>query len=125
MIGPGDLGSGVMRPVLVVAACVEIATGIALIVAPGLAGDLLVGSGLDAAGTVVARVAGIALLAFGIACWPGPLLAGMLVYNIGIAIFLAFAGIAGTVTGIIVWPVVALHLALTVLLLAGWRGRRE
>ena len=36
----------------------------------------------------VARVAGIALIALGIACWPGPPLVGMLTYSAVVTLYL-------------------------------------
>jgi hypothetical protein len=62
-------------------------------------------------------VAGIALIALAIACWPGPPLAGMLTYNAAVTVYLAYLGFAGGLTGIFLWPVVALHLVLTGLLI--------
>jgi hypothetical protein len=46
----------------------------------------------------VARVAGIALIALGIACWPGPPLVGMLSYSMVLTLYLAYLGI-GTAGG--------------------------
>jgi hypothetical protein len=62
-------------------------------------------------------VAGIALIALGIACWPGPPLAGMLIYGGLVALYLAYLGFAGTFTGVLLWPAVVLHLILTLLLI--------
>ena len=44
--------------------------------------------GVDLTGTTipVARVAGIALIGLGIACWPGPPLVGMLIYGAAVAL---------------------------------------
>ena len=67
-----------MKKVLVVAAIAEAVTGLALMVMPSLLGRLLLGEELAGAAIPVARVAGIALIALGIACWPGPPLVGML-----------------------------------------------
>jgi hypothetical protein len=44
-------------------------------------------------------VAGIALIALGIACWPGPPLVSMLIYSTVVALYLAYLGFAGTFTG--------------------------
>ena len=64
----------------------------------------------------VARVAGIALIALGIACWPGPPLVGMLTYSTVVTLYLAYLGFAGGLSGILLWPAVVLHVILTALL---------
>jgi len=88
-----------------------------LLIAPSLVGQLLLGEDLTGVTIPVARVAGIALIALAIACWPGPPLAGMLTYNAAVTVYLAYLGFAGGLTGIFLWPVVALHLVLTGLLI--------
>jgi hypothetical protein len=71
-----------MKGALAFAAISEAATGLALLIAPSLVGQLLLGEQLSGVATPVARVAGIALIALGIACWPGwPTLPGMLIYS--------------------------------------------
>ena len=72
-----------MKKVLIFAAVAEAATGLALLIAPSLVGQLLLGEQLTGIAIPVARVAGIALVALGIACWPGPPLVGMLIYSAG------------------------------------------
>jgi hypothetical protein len=64
----------------------------------------------------LARVAGIALIALEIACWPGPPLVGMLTYSALVTLYLAYLGFAGGVTGVLLWPAVFLHVILTALL---------
>ena len=61
-----------LKWVLPAAAIAEAATGVALVIVPALVGQLLLGAELAGAAIPVARVAGIALIALGIACWPGP-----------------------------------------------------
>jgi hypothetical protein len=102
-----------MTKVLVLAAVGEIATGAVLLVVPSLVGWLLLGEQLTGVAIPVARVAGIALIALGVACWPGPPLVGMLTYGAFVTLFLAYVGFAGGFTGILLWPAVALHLILT------------
>ena len=68
---------------------------------------------------VSGRVAGIALIALSVACWPGPPVAGMLIYSAAVALYLAYVGVAGGMTGILLWPAVVLHLVLTALLARG------
>jgi len=68
-----------MSRVLVLAAIGEIATGVALLLVPSLVGQLLLGAELTGVAASVARVAGIALVGLGVACWPGTPLLGMLI----------------------------------------------
>jgi hypothetical protein len=58
-----------MKKVLTVAAVVEVATGMALLIVPSLVGRLLFGEELTGIVIPVARVLGIALLALGVCCW--------------------------------------------------------
>ena len=57
-----------MKKVLNFAAVAEAATGMALLIVPSLVGQLLLGGDLTGVAIPVARVAGIALIALGIAC---------------------------------------------------------
>src|SRR5258707_5092919 len=105
-----------MKNVLTFAAIGEAATGLALLIVPSLVGQLLLGEQLTGVAIPVARVGGIALIALGIACWPGPPLAGMLAYSASATLYLAYLGFAGGLTGVFLWPVVVLHVILTALL---------
>ena len=105
-----------MRGVLSIAALAEAATGLALLVVPSVVGQLLLGTELTGIAVVVARVAGIALIALGVACWPGPALLGMLVYSAAVTLYLAWLGFSGSSSGILLWPAVVLHAILTALL---------
>ena len=106
-----------MSRALVLAAVGEIATGAALLIAPSLVGQLLLGAELAGIAVIVARVGGIALIALGVACWPGPPLIGMLTYSAAVTLYLAAVGIAGAATGALLWPAVVLHASLTALLI--------
>jgi hypothetical protein len=105
-----------MKKVLILAAVSEAATGLALLIVPSLVGRLLLGTELTGIAMIVARVAGIALIALGVACLPGAQLIGMLIYSAAVTLYLAYVGIAGGLTGILLWPAVVLHVILTVLL---------
>ncbi|MEP9388849.1 hypothetical protein [Mesorhizobium sp. KR9-304] len=109
-----------MKYALTFAALAEAATGLALLIVPSLVGQLLLGEELAGAALPVARVAGIALVALGIACWPGLPLAGMLTYSVAVTVFLAYLGIAGRSDGVLLWPAVVLHAILSVLLGLAW-----
>jgi len=105
-----------MKRVLILTAVGEVATGVALLMVPSLVGRLLFGEELTGVAIPVARVSGIALIGLGVACWPGPPQVGMLTYNAVVTLYLAYVGFAGGLTGILLWPVVVLHLILTALL---------
>ena len=105
-----------MRRVLVLAAVGEAATGLALLIVPSLVGRLLLGEELTGVAIPVARVAGIALIALGVACGPGTPRVGMLTYSAAVTLYLAYVGVDGGVTGILLWPAVVLHGILTALL---------
>ena len=66
---------------------------------------------------------GIALIALGVACWPGrTALCGMLTYSVLATLYLGYLGIRGEWVGPLLWPAVVLHAVLTILL-AGARCR--
>ena len=108
-----------MKRVLVFAAVAETATGLALLIAPSLVGLLLLGEEFAGVAIAVGRMAGSALIALGIACWPGPPLVGMLIYSIVVTLYLAYLGFSGG-SGVFLWPAVSLHAVLSVLLGRAW-----
>ena len=115
-----------MKKALIFAAIGEAATGLALLIVPSLVGQLLLGEQLAGVAIPAARVAGIALIALGMACWPGPPLVGMVTYSAFVTVYLAYLGFAGGLTGVLLWPAVVLHVILTVLLTRDLtRMRRE
>jgi hypothetical protein len=104
------------------AAAIEAATGVALIVFPQAVSSLLLGADLAGAGIVVGRVAGVALLSLGLVCWISrqvanktAVLAGMLTYNLLVTAYLTYLGFGGELVGILLWPAVVIHAALTLL----------
>ena len=105
-----------MKSALAFAAISEALTGLALLIAPSLVGQLLLGEQLAGVAIPVARVSGIALIAFGIACWPGPPLFGMLTYSAVVTLYLVYVGFVGRLTGLLLWPAVVLHAMLTAFL---------
>jgi len=106
-----------MNRVLIFAAAAEAATGLALLMVPSLVGQWLLGAELAGVAATVARVTGIALIALGIACWPGTALNGMLFYSAAVTLYLAYIGVVDGMGGILLWPAIALHLVLTVFLI--------
>jgi hypothetical protein len=114
-----------MKRVLILTAVAEAATGAALLMVPSLVGRLLCGEELTGVAIPVARVTGIALIALGVACWPGPPLPGMLTYSATVTLYLAYVGFAGGLAGILLWPAVVLHLILTALLTRALTSDKE
>ena len=114
-----------MKKVLVLAAVSEVATGAALLIVPSLVGRLLLGDELIGVAISVARVLGIALIGLGVACWPGPPRVGMLIYSAAVTLYLAYIGFAGGLNGILLWPVVVLHVILTALLMRASTSEME
>ena len=112
------------------AAIVEIGTAVAVIVVPQPVVALLLGENVTGIGIPVARCFGVALLGLGLACWPSgqggtsPFRA-MLAYNVLIALYLAYLFTAAHVGGVLLWPAVALHAAVAILLLWAWRSERS
>jgi hypothetical protein len=124
-----------MRTLLILTAALEGGTGLALLVAPAAVVFALLGDTLDAPGSrVVARVAGAALVALGLACWQARkepnssaaagVVGGMLLYNATVAVLMVYAGLGLGLSGAGLWPGVALHLALAVWCVACLRVRR-
>jgi hypothetical protein len=113
-----------MKWSLIFVAVAEAATGLGLLIVPSLVGQLLLGEQLTGVAIPVARVAGMALIGLGIACWPGPPLVGMLTYSAAVTLYLAWLGFADGLTGVLLWPAVVLHAVLTALLTRNVAGRR-
>ena len=115
-----------MKKILTLAAVVEAATGLALIIAPLLVGQVLFGAEFTGVANPAARVTGIALLALGVGCWPGSTaFCGMLTYSALVTLYLLYLAIRGEWVGPLLWPVVALHGILTVLLGRAWFQSRK
>jgi hypothetical protein len=112
-----------MKKLLLITGVAEAATGLALLVVPSLVGRLLLGAELSGVSVVVARVAGIALLALGVGCWPGPAGLGMLTYNTLGTVYFACLALGGEWAGPLLWPVVGLHAVLAILLGRAWLVR--
>jgi len=115
-----------MKKLLALTAIIEAATGLALLIVPSLVGRLLFGGEFTGIVTPVARVLGIALLALGVCCLPGSTpLCGMLTYSALAMLYLLYLAIRGEWVGLLLWPVVAVHGILTVLLARTWFQSRK
>jgi hypothetical protein len=117
-----------MRKLLIFAAVSEGSLGLILLVYPPIVIRLLFNSEISGVGVLVSRVAGISLIALGVACWPdcNTLRAffGMLAYGLLVMLYLVYLGVNGGV-GILLWPAVAFHACLSVLLVLAWRKEQQ
>lgn len=95
---------------------------------PRIVVTLLIGNEEPLDEMPLARVAGIALLTLGLACWPSPQNAvssppvrAMLTYNALIALYLSYLFTVGHLGGLLLWPALVLHAVVALLLI--WAGR--
>ena len=102
-----------------VTALAEGGTGLALLAAPSFVFSVLLGVPEPAPeARVVARVLGGALVAIAVACWAARtqatlgMLVAVLVYDVAAAVVLGIAGVDAGLTGIALWPAVAVHASL-------------
>jgi hypothetical protein len=113
------------KNLLTVIAIIEFGTGLVLVTLPSLLTRLLFGLLLDTlVSFTVARVAGVAIVALSVACWLARndgqsraargLLSAMVLYNIAIVIVLVYTALGLLLSGIGLWPVVLLHIAMSV-----------
>jgi hypothetical protein len=120
-----------IRTLVVLAAALEVSTGVALIANPHLVVDLLLGAELSGGGIAVGRVAGLGLLSLGLACWPGrdgataQATKVLFAYDLLVAVYLGYLGVDGGFAGHLLWPAVALHAFLTLLLARLLRRSQE
>ena len=83
---------------------------------------MLFGADLSAAGRALGRLAGFALLALALACWPGAAAEtraaprALLAFSLFTTLYLVYLGVGGELVGMLLWPAAILHAALTVLL---------
>ncbi len=118
-----------------IAAIVEVPTGLCLLLVPRLILALLLGVQHAAAETLLAgRVAGAALLGFGVAIWltckrasdpvQHGLVVGITLYTMVAAALLAYATIVLKMAGILLWPALVFHAGFAVWCLVSLSGHR-
>jgi hypothetical protein len=122
------------KALLVVTALIKVATGVALLVVPSLTAETLLGAGLYAPqARVVARVAGVALVFMGVACWQGRnggaraqtcLIVGVLIYDVAVPVLLLQAWIASALEGPGLWPACVLYTVLALWCIVSLRPLR-
>lgn len=125
-------GIATVEQLLTVAALLEWLAGLALIFAPGAAVALLLGAVTDSGGLMIGRLAGVALLSLGFACWGarsdlgGAARSGTLkaitCYNAGAGLLLVLFAATGGAGGMMVWSAAVLHLGLAAGLAASLWG---
>ena len=115
-----------MKLLMKLAAVLEVVTGAALLVAPSAVTFWIIREDLSPAGTVLGRVAGFALIALGIACWPSRETTpqttsawAMFTYSLLVAIYLGYHGVNQS-AGALLWPAVAAHLAFAIVFIVAW-----
>jgi hypothetical protein len=111
-----------------IAALAEGVTGVALVAYPPIVVRLLFASQISGSGVITSRMAGISLIALGVACWPcdGMVRAfyGMLIYDVLAMLYLTVVGLGGQ-AGILLWPGVVFHAAMVALLIHTRPGASE
>jgi hypothetical protein len=109
---------------LMCAAVLEGLAGIVLTLAPGVVIVLLFGGAPGATSSMVGRLAGIALLSLGIACWGAhadgagtartSTVRGITLYNAGAGLLLIAVATSWSTAGVVTWIAGILHLGLAV-----------
>lgn len=117
-----------MKKILILTAVSEGLTGLILLVYPQIVVRVLFGTEIAGAGVFMSRLAGIGLIALAVSCWPDCNMMraffGLLTFGLLAALFLIYVGVNG-VAGFLLWPAVAAHIGLSVLLVWGWRKEQQ
>jgi hypothetical protein len=102
----------------------ELGTGLALLIAPSLVVELLLGEGLSSPQSLVlGRITGAALISIGAACSRASFselsgsrgfVGSMLFYNLAVPVLLTHAAIVDKMCGIAIWPACAIHTVLAI-----------
>ena len=113
---------------LLILACavLETGTGLALLALPRFVVRVLLGGELVGAGVATSRLCGVALISFGLACWPEsepPLhrmdrraLRALLIYNVSATAYLAGLLVLDGYRGVLLVPALVIHAVLALLL---------
>ena len=110
--------------VVLLAAWLEILVGAALLLVPDAVSQLLFAAPAVGIGMPWARFAGVGLFALGVSCTRSKAAAlrpdavfGLLVFNVMMAVLLAWLGLATTFHGILLWPGATGHAIIAIALL--------
>ncbi|KOY09768.1 hypothetical protein JEY62_30330 [Bradyrhizobium diazoefficiens] len=125
-------GVEIARWTVLAAAIEAAATGLVLFARPSWFARLVFGSEFSDAGSALGRLTSIALLGLTLATWPsgavGPLpssVRALMTYNVLAAIYLLYLAIGHQLTGILLWPAIALHAILVIFLGHAWLAKRD
>jgi hypothetical protein len=126
------------RLLILVSAVLETGTGLALLLLPRFVVRILLGAEPLGVGVAASRLCGLALISFGLACWPereaapGHLdrraVRALLVYNASATTYLAYLMAVDGYRGLLLVPAIALHAVLAAVLaraVARWRTLKE
>ena len=117
-----------MKKLLIFAALSEGATGLVLLAYPPIVARLLFNEEIAGDGIIMGRVAGISLIALGLACWPDNntlrAFCGMFTYSLLVMLYCVIVGV-NSEAGTLLWPAVAFHAILCVLLCRAWSRERK
>lgn len=106
-------------------AALEGGTALALLLVPNLVARLLFAADVQVVAAPIARIAGIALLSLVVACvLPNGARRAILIYNILVGGYLLALGLGGYAAGVLLWPAVAIHGVMALLLIRGSARRR-
>jgi len=110
-----------MKKLLILATVGEALTGVILLLYPPIVVRVLFGAEISGAGVIMSRLAGIAMIGLGVACWPSNSAAqqpyGMLTYSTLAMLYLIRIGVHGAPEGPLLWPGVVVHAIIVVFLL--------
>ncbi len=107
-----------MKRLFTATAAIEGATGAGLLLVPDLVVRLLLGADISGLAFPLARIAGAALLALGLACWLARndlsaaakgIVAAMAFYNVAAFLILGAAGLQTATATVLLWLAVLLH----------------
>jgi hypothetical protein len=117
-----------MNTILMLAALAEAGTGVILLAYPPIVVHLLFDAEIAGAGVNMSRLAGIALIGLGAACWPATdnrrAFQGMVTYSALAMLLLIYIGVRNEGVGLLLWPGVVVHAILIVLLAGAWLKQR-
>jgi hypothetical protein len=123
-----------MKRLLQLTTLLEAPTGLALIIEPAFVVRLLLRAEISGAAFPLGRIAGLAVLGLGVACWLASynpescaargVVSAMVIYNLGTTLVLGGAGVHSPPGGIALWPVVILHAALGIWCVASLLSRK-
>ena len=118
-----------MNTILRLEALTEAGMGVILLAYPSIVVRLLFGAEIAGAGAIMSRLAGMALIGLGAACWPSTdnrrAVQGMMTYSVLAMLLLICIGVRGEWVGLLLWPTVAIHAILIVLLGGAWLKQRK